>query len=107
HLVDRLRIIAEPGREGFVKAANKGFRAARGRCMTWLNDDARPLPNSLESAIQVLDGQPPQVAFVAMFHRFSSNRNIAYESEHRGQPYRLCHVRGTLYANFPMGLRET
>src|SRR5687768_5614285 len=41
---DRLTVITEPRREGFVKAANKGFRAARGRNMTWLNDDARPLP---------------------------------------------------------------
>jgi GT2 family glycosyltransferase len=103
----RLRIIREPRREGFVKAANHGFRAARGRCMTWLNDDARPLPATLESAIQILDGQPPNVAFVAMFHAWHSSMNVAFETEHRGRMYRLCHVRGTLYANFPMGLRET
>jgi GT2 family glycosyltransferase len=105
-LGDRLRIIREPRREGFVKAANKGFRAARGRCLTWLNDDARPLPGSFEAAIQTLDDQPPDVAFVAMFHRWHSRRNIAYETQHRGQTFQLCHVRGTLYANFPLGLRD-
>ena len=55
---DRLVVIREPKREGFVKAANKGFRAARGRNMTWLNDDARPLPGALDQAIQQLDGGP-------------------------------------------------
>jgi GT2 family glycosyltransferase len=105
-LGDRLRIIHEPQREGFVKAANKGFRAARGRCMTWLNDDARPVPGSLEAAIQTLDNAAPDTAFVAMFHRWHSRKNIAYEADHRGRPFQLCHVRGTLYANFPMGLRE-
>jgi GT2 family glycosyltransferase len=42
-----------------------------------------------------------------MFHRWHSSKNIAYESEVGGQLYQLCHVRGTLYANFAMGLRST
>jgi len=106
-LGERLRVIREPQREGFVKAANKGFRAARGKNMTWLNDDARPLPGALDLAIQTLDAQPENVAFVAMFHRWNSMRNIAYETQHAGKTFRLCHVRGTLYANFPMGRRTT
>lgn len=106
-LGDRLRIIREPKREGFVKAANKGFRAARGRNMIWLNDDARPLPGALDNAIQQLDGQTEQVAFVALFHRYAATKNIAYQTEYHGTKYQLCHVRGTLYANFPMGRRET
>lgn len=106
-LGERLRVIREPQREGFVKAANKGFRAAKGRNMTWLNDDARPLPGTLDTAIEQLDAHPTNVAFLAMFHRWHSTRNVAYETEHRGRTYRLCHVRGTLYANFAMGRRET
>ena len=47
---DSLRIIREDKREGFVRAANKGFRAARGRNITWCNDDARPLPGALDNA---------------------------------------------------------
>lgn len=106
-LGQRLRIIRETQREGFVRAANKGFRAAVGKNMTWLNDDARPLPGALDLAIQQLDALPTSVAFVAMFHRWNSLWNVAYETEHNGRKYRLCHVRGTLYANFPMGRRET
>src|SRR3954470_12226138 len=106
-LGDRLRVIREPQREGFVRAANKGFKAARGKNMIWLNDDARPLPGALDLAIQQLDQQPANVAFVALFHRWNSTWNVAYESEHKGKKYRLCHVRGTLYANFPIGRRET
>ena len=33
-------MIREEQRQGFVRAANKGFRAAAGRNMIWLNDDA-------------------------------------------------------------------
>jgi len=104
---DRLRVIREDQREGFVKATNKGFAAATGRYLTWLNDDARPLPGALDAAIQQLEVVGEDVAFVAMFHRWNSMRNVAYETEHRGRTYRLCHVRGTLYANFPVGRRET
>lgn len=106
-LGDRLRIIREPKREGFVKATNKGFRAAKGRNMIWLNDDARPLPGALDNAITQLDSLGDEIGFAALFHRFHADRNIAYEAEYHGQKYQLCHVRGTLYANFPMGRRET
>jgi GT2 family glycosyltransferase len=106
-LGERLRVIREPKREGFVRAANKGFRAARGRNMIWLNDDARPLPGSLDRAIEQLDNESENVAFVALFHNWNSTRNIAYAAEYRGKKYQLCHVRGTLYANFPLGRRET
>ena len=52
----RLRSIREEKREGFVKATNKGFRMARGRYLTWLNDDARPVENALEDAITLFRG---------------------------------------------------
>jgi GT2 family glycosyltransferase len=105
-LGDRLRIIREERREGFVKATNRGFRSATGKYMTWLNDDARPLHGALDLAVQQLESADRTVAFVAMFHRWHSTKNVAYETEHCGRMYRLCHVRGTLYANFPVGRRE-
>jgi len=104
---DRLRVIHEDKREGFVRAANKGFRAATGKYMIWLNDDARPVAGALDNAIEQLEASPPDTAFVALFHAWNSTKNVAYETHHRGVSYRLCHVRGTLYANFPMGLRAT
>jgi len=106
-LGDRVKIIREDRREGFVRAANKGFRAATGRNLTWLNDDARPLHGSLDRAVEQIDGAPNDVGFVAMFHRWHHTRNVAYETVSHGITYRLCHVRGTLYANFPVGRRET
>lgn len=106
-LGDKLKIIREDRREGFVKAANKGFLAARGRCMTWLNDDARPLGDSLINAMSLLETAPLNVAFVAMFHRWAAKWNVAYETTFNWKSYQLCHVRGTLYANFCVGLRET
>ncbi len=106
-LGDRLTVIVEDRREGFVRATNKGFRAARGRNLTWINDDARPIGTSLDTAIDQIDSADANVAFVAMFHRWHSRWNIAYETCHEHRKYQLCHVRGTLYANFPVGRRET
>jgi GT2 family glycosyltransferase len=106
-LSDRLKVIREEQREGFVRAANKGFRAAAGRNMTWLNDDARIRPGTLDAAVHQIDHAPAGVAFAAMFHAWQSLRNVAYELHHDGKAYRLCHVRGTLYANFPVGRRDT
>ncbi len=103
----QLIVIRETRREGFVRAANKGFRAATGRNMIWLNDDARPLPGTLDEAVRQIDSVSPDVAFLAMFHRFAGERNVACETTHDGRVFRLCHVRGTLYANFPIGRRET
>jgi GT2 family glycosyltransferase len=105
-LGDRLRIIREERREGFVKATNRGFKCAIGKYMTWLNDDARPVNGALDLAVQQLETSDPTIAFVAMFHRWHSTKNVAYETEHAHRMYRLCHVRGTLYANFPVGRRE-
>jgi GT2 family glycosyltransferase len=104
---DRLRIIREPKRQGFTRAANQGFRAARGIFLTWLNDDARALPGCLDNAIDQLSASPENVGLLAMFHRNHATRSIAYEVDRHYQAYRLMHVRGTLYANFAMGLRRT
>jgi GT2 family glycosyltransferase len=103
----RLRVIREGKRQGFVKATNKGFRAAKGRFMTWLNDDARPTAGSLDFAIEQLDRSPSMTAFVAMYHPWHSTKNIAYTKKIDEKAFHLCHVRGTLYANFCMGLRST
>lgn len=106
-LGDRLKVIREDKREGFVRAANKGFRAASGRNLTWLNDDARIRPGTLDAAVHQIDHASPEIAFAAMFHAWQSLRNVAYELMHDGKSYKLCHVRGTLYANFGVGRRET
>lgn len=102
-----LKVIREHRREGFVRAANKGFHAASGRMMTWLNDDARPQPGALDRAIDLLESSPNDVAFAALFHGWRSPKNVAFEDHFAGRAYQLCHVRGTLYANFCVGLRQT
>ncbi len=102
-----LRVLREAAREGFVRAANKGFAVAHGRNMMWLNDDARPVTGSLERAIKQLDRADASVGMVALFHRTDATRNIAYETVRRGVAYKLMHVRGTLYANFGIARRET
>lgn len=105
-LGERLQVIREGEREGFVRATNKGFRAARGRYLTWLNDDARPLSGALDRALDQLAFSPRTVGMVAMFCPAHSKRNIAFEAIHQGRAFHLQHVRGTLYANFGIALRS-
>jgi len=106
-LGDRLQIIREEQREGFTKAVNKGFRASTGRFMMWLNDDARPNIGSLDQALQQMASANAKVGLVALFHAWHGTRSVAYETRISGQVYRLLHARGTLYANFGLGRRET
>ena len=102
-----LRIILEPRREGAVKAFNKGFRAARGEYVMWLNDDAYPLPGSVEAAVEMI--QRPDlsdVGMVAFYHNWHHERNVLDRVTHDGETYELCNVRGYPYANFGL-LRRT
>ena len=104
-LGNRLQVIREPERQGFVRAVNRGFRAARGRFVTWMNDDAWPLPGAFDRAIEQLSFSPRTVGMAALFHPSRSPKNIAFEAQHLGRPFRLLHVRGTLYANFGVAPR--
>ena len=71
-----LRFIAEERREGAVKAFNKGFRAARGTYVMWLNDDAYPLPGSVEAAMELLTRSDlPNLGMVAFYHNWHQPRN--------------------------------
>ena len=102
-----MTVIREEKREGFVHDEEQGFRAATiAISFTWLNDDARPVEDSLDRVVEQLDHAEPEVAFLAMFHRWHSQRNVAYETLVGSKKYQLCHIRGTLYANFPVGRRE-
>lgn len=103
---DRLQVIREPRREGFVRAANKGFRAARGKYLTWVNDDARPMPGCFERAMACLVGSNNRAGLAALFHSTPVTRNIAIETRHLNRAFHVLHVRGTLYANFGVGRRE-
>jgi GT2 family glycosyltransferase len=103
----RLKVIRERQREGFVRAANKGFRIAGGRNLAWLHDDSRPFPGALDEAVRQMDGAQPDVALLAMFHRYNFQRNVSYEAIHNNRMFRLCHVRGTLFGNFSIGRRQT
>ena len=98
---DDLRVILELRREGAVKAFNKGFRAAAGHYVMWLNDDAYPLPGSVEAAVAMLERPDlPELGMVAFYHNWHSPRNVLDRIEHNGTSYELCHVRGYPYANF-------
>lgn len=102
-----LRVILEPEREGAVRAFNKGFRAANGHYVMWLNDDAYPLPGSVEAAIEMIERPDlAEVGMVAFYHNWHSERNVLDRVTHEGESYELCHVRGYPYANFGL-LRRT
>jgi GT2 family glycosyltransferase len=96
-----LRVIHEPQREGAVRAFNKGFRAATGLYLMWLNDDAYPLPGAVEAAVAMIERPDlPDLGMVAFYHTWHKERNVLDRVEHEGVTYELCHVRGYPYANF-------
>ncbi len=96
-----LRVIQEPRREGAVRALNKGFRAATGQYVLWLNDDAYPLPGSVEAAIAMIERPDlSDVGMVAFYHNWDSEHNVLDRVEDNGVSYEFCHVRGYPYANF-------
>ena len=105
--LDWVRVIREQERGGATRAFNLGFRAARGRYLAWLNDDAYPLPGSLAAALDFIRRpENRKVGLVAMYHTLAVERNWADRVEHQGRVFGVFHVRGTLYANFGLGRRE-
>ena len=96
-----LRVILEPEREGAVRAFNKGFRAARGAYVTWLNDDAYPLPGSIEAAIETIERPDlADVGMVAFYHNWNQSRNVLDSVSKGGERFAIYSVRGYPYANF-------
>lgn len=102
-----IRFIREHAREGACRAYNKGFRAARGRYVMWLNDDSYPLPGSVEAAVEMI--QRPDcadVGIVAFYHNFDRQWNRLDSVEFRGEIYSIFNVRGVPYANFGLLHRD-
>ncbi len=96
-----LRVILEPRREGAVRAFNKGFRAATGHYVLWLNDDSFPLRGAVEAAVAMIERPDlSDVGMVAFYHQWHNERNVLDRVSHEGESYELCHVRGYAYANF-------
>jgi GT2 family glycosyltransferase len=101
-----VRFIRETRREGATKAYNKGFRAARGLYVMWLNDDSYPLPGAVEAAVRMIeDPVNADVGMVAFYHNFDRRWNRLDSLEHEGLVYSIYNVRGTPYANFGLLLR--
>ena len=96
-----VQVVLEERREGAVRAFNKGFRAAAGHYVMWLNDDAWLVPGSVEAAVEMIERPDlSDVGMVAFYHNWHSERNVLDRVEHEGITYELCHVRGHPYANF-------
>ena len=102
-----IRSIHTPRPSGACRAFNLGFKAAKKTHLCWLNDDAYPLPGSLEAALDFLNAPGNErVGLVAMHHTWGVKRNWAGRVERDGYCFGVFHVRGTLYANFGLGRRS-
>jgi len=108
-LGDRTEDIREEKRGGFVRAGSIKVSSRRqGAQRAWLNDDARPCPNrskavapdrSCEDCVGSRSWR--------CFHRWTQQRT-SVRTFTNGNLYRLvATVRGTLYATFTVGRRET
>lgn len=102
-----LRFIRETQREGATRAYNKGFRAARGKYVMWLNDDSYPLPGAVEAAVKAIERPDlPDVGMVAFYHTHDQKWNRLDSVQRNGRTYSMFNVRGVPYANFGL-LRRT
>jgi len=102
-----IRFIRETEREGATKAYNKGFRAAAGTYVMWLNDDSWPMPNAIEAAVEMIERPDlADVGTIAFYHNLDREWNRLDSIEHDGLTYSIYNVRGTPYANFGL-LRRT
>ena len=98
-----IRFIRETRREGATRAYNKGFRAARGTYVMWLNDDSYPLPGSIEAAVEMIRHPAnADVGIVAFYHNFDRRWNRLDSVERDGVTYGIFNVRGFTYANFAL-----
>ncbi len=102
-----IRFIRETRREGATRAYNKGFRAAIGRYVMWLNDDSYPLAGSLEAAVHMIERPDlADVGMIAFYHNLDRTWNRLDSIEHQGTTYSIYNVRGTPYANFGLLRRD-
>lgn len=102
-----VREIRRPDREGFVRAANAGFRAATGEWLLQLNDDCRLLPHSVANAIRFLSAPAhANVGQAAFFHDSPVTRNVHQQIQLDDRWFRVCHVRGLCFANFGLVRRS-
>jgi GT2 family glycosyltransferase len=102
-----LRLIFETAREGAVRAFDRGFRAAAGYYVMWLNDDAYPLPGAVEAAVGLLErADLADLGMVAFYHNFDRQWNRLDSVKRDGETYSVYNVRGTPYANFGLLRRE-
>jgi len=102
-----VRFIRETRREGATRAYNKGFRAARGRYVMWLNDDSYPLTDAVEAALWTLERPDlADVGMIAFYHNLDRERNRLDAVHRDGLTYSLYNVRGVPYANFGLLRRD-
>ncbi len=102
-----IRFIREYTREGATKAYNRGFRAAAGTYVLWLNDDSYPLPGAVEAAVEMIERPDlPRVGMIAFYHNLDREWNRLDSIEHDGVIYSIYNVRGVPYANFGLIRKE-
>lgn len=90
-----------------IAAYNRGFRAARGRYVMWLNDDSYPLAGAVEAAVRMIERPDlPRLGMVAFYHNMDRAWNRLDSVEHEGLTYSIYNVRGVPYANFGLLRRE-
>ncbi len=102
-----IRFVLEARREGATRAYNKGFRAAIGRYVMWLNDDSYPLAGAVEAAVRMIERPDlADVGMIAFYHNLDRTWNRLDSVEHDGVIYSIYNVRGVPYANFGLLRRE-
>lgn len=90
---ERVKILHEQPRLGYVKGYNLAFAAATGKWILYLNDDAEVQPGYAKAAVDFMEANP-DVGLGALYYREGAN------------PFRVWTCYGMVYANFGIISRE-
>lgn len=102
-----IHFLRETEREGCCRAYNRGFRAARGTYVMWLNDDSWPLAGAVEAAVNMIERPDlADVGMIAFYHNLDREWNRLDSVQHDGLTYSVYNVRGAPYANFGLLRRD-
>jgi GT2 family glycosyltransferase len=70
---ERVTVLAEFPRLGYVRGYNRCFKEARGEWIIYLNDDAEVMPGYAENAIAFMEAHP-QIGLGALYYKENAGR---------------------------------
>ncbi|UCD28037.1 MAG: glycosyltransferase family 2 protein [Planctomycetota bacterium] len=106
-LQPEIRFIINTNGQQPDSAYYKGFHAATGTYVMWLDDNSFPLPGAIDSAVNMLQHTGMiDVGMIGFYHNHDDELNRFDSIEHNGVIYSTYNVQGLLCTNFGILRRQ-